>query len=374
MAKDPFGPDFRRQFDRELKRLQYHDQGGREQPQEEKPPKLIGKPGSAERIAWIASQADPAIVEELGWDQARANWTAVGTFLQNTLNQISAVENSEYFDGRYPEEVSEQFASAIRVLASTNDPTLTQAFQTELEDSGSDLIEYFAPALDIAQQHEDLNTYEAMRGYEQARLDERGKMLETEYQQIQKRTGPGGLQAADALARGLGDTLYSPNLGEDELRASMRSTAEQAHATQRGLGQMAFFKAFDDEVAKKYGPGAVNDETRERWESDLRATTLETVDRAFGNPQDAADRAIGSMIVDDRKAATGKGLFQEQVENAMDELDSHSKQNLPHAQAFADEAVEDWEATHDSDGFERTTQDGQGREHGGRFDPVRRDR
>jgi hypothetical protein len=80
------------------------------------------------------------------------------------------------------------------------------------------------------------------------------------------------------------------------------------------------------------------------------------------------------MIVDDRKAATGKGLFQEQVENAMDELDAHSKQNLPHAQALADEAVKEFEQTHDADGFERVTQDGRGNEHGGRFDPVRRDR
>jgi hypothetical protein len=85
MAKDPFGADFKRQFDRELKRLQYHSEGGRERPKKEKPPKLVGKPGSAERIAWIASQADPTIVEELGWEQARANWTAVGTFLQNTF-------------------------------------------------------------------------------------------------------------------------------------------------------------------------------------------------------------------------------------------------------------------------------------------------
>jgi hypothetical protein len=76
------------------------------------------------------------------------------------------------------------------------------------------------------------------------------------------------------------------------------------------------------------------------------------------------------LALDDRKAEKGKSLFVEQLDA---ELEKHSTEP-PHRQALRDEAVREFEQTHDEDGFLRTTQDAQGREHGGRYDPVRRDR
>jgi hypothetical protein len=191
-------------------------------------------------------------------------------------------------------------------------------------------------------------------------MNERYKLLESEYDAIERRTGPDGLLAADYLVRSLDDP-YAPT-DDDHLRAHLRSAAEQVAATNRGLRVMGFLQELDDEIIRKYGP-AGNDEDREKWESEVRAATIETVNRKFGTPEEAADRAINSMIADDRRAANdGKSDFQLAVEAEMAEHDSHARQNLPHLQRMADQSVEQWNATHDEVGRETTQTDALGRE------------
>jgi hypothetical protein len=72
------------------------------------------------------------------------------------------------------------------------------------------------------------------------------------------------------------------------------------------------------------------------------------------------------MIEDDARHATGKSAFQRALEAELDEHDSHARQNSPHLKALADANVREFEATHDESGYPLTTQDGLGREHGGR--------
>lgn len=137
--------------------------------------------------------------------------------------------------------------------------------------------------------------------------------------------------------------LYHPASDEDLVRAELRVTAEQVKANQHGLKIGAFLSEFNKEVARNYGPGSSwSDEEREKWEQELRQATVETVERAFGNPADAANRAIDGMIEDDRKAATGKGAFERALDAELDKHDSHARQNMPHARAMAESAARDW--------------------------------
>jgi hypothetical protein len=185
------------------------------------------------------------------------------------------------------------------------------------------------------------------------------------------RTGPAGLKAAHDFLTNTGETVYNPYLDDDTIRAAARATAEAARATEAGLNTMKFLADFDKEIARNHGPGSSwNDEERARWETELKVGTIETVEKAFGNPEIHDERALLGMALDDRKAEKGKGLFEEMLDN---ELEKHSTEP-PHRQAFRDEAVKEFEETHDEDGYLRTTQDALGREHGGRYDPVRRDR
>ena len=65
-------------------------------------------------------------------------------------------------------------------------------------------------------------------------------------------------------------------------------------------------------------------------------STVESVERAFGDPNDHADRAIDGMINDDRRAATGKGSFERALDAELDKRNSHARQNSPHLRALAE--------------------------------------
>src|SRR5262245_38847873 len=101
--------DFEKAINAEMRRMQYHSEGGRERlgkpkPQAEKPLKLRGEPGSAERWQQVAEMTDdPTLISEMAYE-------SIGVHLQNALHAIHAYENSDYFDGEnYPQEVIDQF-------------------------------------------------------------------------------------------------------------------------------------------------------------------------------------------------------------------------------------------------------------------------
>jgi len=380
-GKDFFGPEFQKALDREMARTVMHSSTGREilrererRGSQEKPFKLRGEPGSPERIAWVASQVDPSIADELDWDLAREAWAQVGVALQDSLRTIRDWEETGEFGEEAPPEVFEAFSSAARLLGSVGDPQLYQAFANELEAIGSEFSEHLPGMVEYAQGEQRLEDYDLVRAHEQARLDDRHEMLTREYDDIAKRTGPLGLQAAHEFLTELGDTTYDPAMDEDTIRAAARATAESAAAAERGIGVMGFLAEFDKEAARIAGPGSHwNDQERERWEAEQRAGTVEVVERKFGSPELHDDRAITGMLLDDHKRETGKPMLQHQIEHALDEHDSHARQNLPHLDAMREAEVRDWERTHDPDGFDRSQIDGQGRDHGGEYEQPRRD-
>jgi hypothetical protein len=367
-GKDFFGPEFQRALDREIARDFMHSNSGREieakyegRQQGEPEFRLRGTPGSAERMEQVMEYAkDPTLISELAWNQ-------VGVHLQNALHQIHAFEQSDYFDGEnYPQEIVDTFTSAARMLGSVGDPRLVEAFSNELGDSM--FQEYLGSAVEYAANDQAMANFDVARAHAQTQIDNRQKMLETEYRQIEKRTGPDGLAAADEFARGMGETLYHPEADEDHLRASMRSTAEQASATKKGLRQMSFLQDFDREVARSHGPGSSwNDQQRAEWETDLRNASMETVNRTFGDPEDAADRAIIGMMVDDREAATGKSLFEEALDDEIKKDYAHSKPGSEHLKKLAAANAKEWRETHDEDGYPRVVEDSRGNEHGQRY-------
>jgi hypothetical protein len=353
----PFGYPDKKSFEAAIQReLDAMAESGREPtnppPKQKAAPgfKLRGEPDSLERWSQAAELVgDPSIAQMAAYDRVAGE-------LQNAALAVQRAEER----GEYDQATIDRFASASRHLAALNDPAMYAAFEDAIY--GSEAAEHLEDAVRFAAYQQANAETDAAVAMEQGRLNQRQQLLESEYQAIEKRTGPDGLVAADYLARSLGDLAYAPQADEDQLRASLRATAEQVAATQRGMRQGAFLKAFDDEAARRYGP-AGNDAEREKWETELRNGSVEIVERAFGDPEDAADRAVNSMIRDDRRAANkGKSDFEIALDAELDEINSHARQNSPHMRRLADIAVEEFEATHDESGRRTTRTDALGRE------------
>jgi hypothetical protein len=350
----PFGYKIKADFEKAVQReLDAMGKSGREpttpepKPRAEPTFKNRGQPDSPERWAQAIELVggDPQIVAGAVYDRVTGELNAA----------IRAVYQAE--ETGYDQRTLDQFAAAVRHLAATGDPDLYAAFEDAI--AGTEVEEHLESAVRFAEYQRASADVDAAVAMEQDRLDQRHKLLESEYEAIQKRTGPDGLAAADHLTRSLGDLAYGGD--EDQLRASLRSTAEQVAATERGLRQGAFLKEFDDEVVRKWGP-AGSDSERERWETELRNGSVEIVERAFGDPEDAADRVVNSMIRDDRRATTGKSDFEAALDAELAEMYTHSRQGSPHLRRLADIAVEEFEQTHDESGRRTTRTDALGRE------------
>jgi hypothetical protein len=155
VARDPFGPGFEKELDRELARTIMHSSAGREierehqrrpKQKQEESFKLRGAPGSPERWAQAveaAGELGPSLAAEAALD-------TVGVELMNTIHAINAEESSPYFEGSYSPETSERFAAACRYLAASNNPQLYAAFEHELAETGSELGEYLYAGVEYA--------------------------------------------------------------------------------------------------------------------------------------------------------------------------------------------------------------------------------
>lgn len=335
-----------------------------EAPPKPQPQKLLrGEPGSVERMRQVAAMSgDPSLLAELGWAQ-------VGTALENALHQIRADEaRDDFWDSEQPAyrpETVEAFSQATRLIATTRSPELYAAFQNELGED-SPLQEFLDPAIEFASTQNRIEDYGLAKAAEEQRMGEREQMLSREYADIERRTGRAGITAADQLAENLHQegVLYDPHSNEDHIRAELRATAEQQSAGERAMRQGAFLTEFDREAARRYGPGSSwNDQEREKWETELRNGTVEVVNRTFGDPQDAADRAILGMIADDQRHATGKSALERGLDAEIAKQYEHSRQGSPHLNALREESVKEYERTHDESGYPTTDTDGLGREH-----------
>jgi hypothetical protein len=87
------------------------------------------------------------------------------------------------------------------------------------------------------------------------------------------------------------------------------------------------------------------------------------MERAFGDPTDAANRAIDGMIVDDVRHQTGKSPFEHGLDAELAEINLHTRQGSPHLNALREETVKEYERTHDESGYPTTETDGLGREY-----------
>ena len=96
---------------------------------------------------------------------------------------------------------------------------------------------------------------------------------------------------------------------------------------------------------------------------ELRTGKVEVAQRAVGNPEDAADRAISGMIEEDTRRKTGKGALERALDAEFEEMYSHTRQGSPHLNALREETVREWEATHDESGHPTTDYAALGREH-----------
>jgi hypothetical protein len=365
--------DFLKNLNRELDRLSVPgaDRGKERPARRRKQSSIPGEPNSPERMQYVASQIeDPNLRGQLVSELA---WESVGTHLRNALHLIHADEAREdfydYDQPNYRQETLEAFASAARMLGRVPDPQLFAAFQSELGED-SPLQELLAPVVQNEVEFGAFENYEVARAHQQSRMDERERLLSEEYREIERTTGRAGLEGADQLAHMLAaeNLLYDPQADELQLRGQLRSTAETAAATDWGLKQAAFLTEFDREAARRYGPGSSwNDQEREKWESELRMGTVETVERAFGDPADQANRAVDRIIDADQRRATGKSALERGLDAEFERMAQHDSR-APHKRAMATENVKEYEATHTARGEPTTVRDGYDREVGGRYD------
>jgi hypothetical protein len=196
-----------------------------------------------------------------------AAYSQIGVQLANAARAVQIADER----GEYDQTTLDQLAAACRTLATVGvaQPHLYDAFRDSI--AGTEAEEYLNPAVRQAMADQANADLDIAVAREQDRLDQRQKLLEREYRQIERHTGADGVQAADELARSIGDLTYHEALSDDHVRAALRSTAEQASANQRGLRKMPFLQAFDDEVMRKYGPGAVTDLPPDRLARGARA-------------------------------------------------------------------------------------------------------
>jgi hypothetical protein len=313
--------------------------------------KLEGAPDSPERWAQAARLVnDPEILQGALYDRVTGH-------LRDTVRAIQRAEER----GEYDQQTLDKFASAARHLAAIGDPYLYAAFEEQLD--GTEVQEHLADAVGFAQFQQANADMDAAAAQEQARLDQREQLLAREYEIAAARHGETAVQAVDGMVRQAEDAFYSPNISDDEVRALARTTAEQVHANEKASRNFSLDAAITEEMMRIAPPGSSwNDEERHRWEQGMRQTVLENYQNKLGDPDRSAERAIASMLRDDRKAETGKGDFERALDAEFAEMYSHSRQGSEHLRKLADENVREWEATHDETGQPTTFRDGLGRE------------
>jgi hypothetical protein len=314
--------------------------------------KLRGAPDSEERWEQAVSLVDdPEIVGRGIYDRVIADLRGAAILIQQ------AEERGEEYD----RATIDAFATATRHLAALQDPQMYSAFEEAI--AGSEAEEHLGQAVAFAEYQQANADRDAMVAMEQDRLDKRQQLLAREYEIAAKRHGDLAVSAVDGMVRMGPDTFYSPALSDDEVRALARKTADQVHQNQAAVRSFPIDAAITEEMIRQAPPGSSwNDAERDLWETNMRQTVLDNYQKKLGDPDVSADRAIRSMIEDDKRAETGKGAFERALDAELDEMYTHSRQGSPHLQRLADQNAAEWEATHDELGRRTTGTDALGRE------------
>ncbi len=175
---------------------------------------------------------------------------------QNTLHTIRAYEDSRNFDGTYPQEIQDAFASSARMLASTGARSCTPPSSTSWSRAAPTWPSTCPRPSNTRRPRAASRATRLQPAQGQAHLDARHELLKREYEDISRRTGPVGLEAAHEFITGAQDSVYDPNVDTDSIRGAARVTAEAAAAAERGMNVMGFLSEFDKEAARIAGPGS----------------------------------------------------------------------------------------------------------------------
>ena len=213
-------------------------------------------------MAQVAEMAqDPTLLSELGWAQ-------VATGLENCLRQVRADEAREDFfetgEPGYQPSTIEAFTSAARMLAQLGDERLYTAFQHQLGED-SPLQDFLQPAVEFAQTQGRVESYELGRAAEEKRMNERERVLNQEYRDIEA-------EARAGRCRGCRPARREPLPGGPALSPGRRPGSPPRTAPRDR-------RAGDGEPARPT-PGCLPDGVRQR---------------AFGVPRAAVPHALAGL-------------------------------------------------------------------------------
>ena len=327
---------FERAFQRELDALSVHGHGPNgerpgEQRKKAKPGfRFAGPPGSPERMAQIERIIGPQnknLMHTVARNQAG----------QEIMRAVKAIQSAPT-----PEAIQE----AAQLIAAYDDVQVARAAIQAINPTGfgDEFVRELRDAAESVEEARGMSEVEA----EEKRLADRQRLLHEEYRRVQGR--PDEEQAVDHLAQHLGDALYSPEMEDDQARVLLRSQSEMAKRQRKAANSFLTVAAMEDEFRKRYGPGGVSDEEREKWERELREGTLEVYDRANPTPEQGARAAFESVVHD--KAFKGTSPMRVALDAEFERMAIHDSDS-EHKNAMREADAKEWERTHGSDGRPR---------------------
>jgi hypothetical protein len=349
--------DFRKALDRELDALSVHSHRGGlrpgqrgEQPTPERsarPPDqkiqavsvekhleafgLKGEPGSPERWEQVKQIAPDSY--------ARMEQQKQLQILALLVDQWSQSEDTEYHGRSVVAEVA-------KLAWAVGDMNVYGAARQAVEEiGGEDAANYLDTLMSHRLQVEEGRQQEAFEESEGERMGEVEKQLRSEYDVIERKLGPAGLEAADQVAQSINadGLLYDPEVDPERVRVMLRAAGEAGKAEDYALKTFAAHADLNREIKKRYGPSGA-DSGRERWEAEVDDAAVEAFERAQAHaaPEQASRRAIASR----EQEKAGKSRYMEALNAELEKLSSEPE----HRQALRDQEVREYEKRHDEGG------------------------
>ena len=325
--------DFLDSVEREMAAMEIHSNrpGARPgQPNEQATPgfRLRGEPMSKERWKQVAHLVGPQnqhLLNEIG-RREKGN---------EVFRAVKAVQEDPSRDN---------LAYAARLVAELEDVNVARAAISAIQPTGA--VDHFVSALVDASDVVEQRKAEHDEAAERRRLAERQELLAREYERVQRH--PEQAEAVDAMAQGLGDLMYHPEMADDEARVLLRSQAEAAKGQRKALDDFAFLSSLESEFAR-YGPAGV-DEHRIEYERGMKEAALEVFDRHNPTAEQAAAAAVDSVAHE--RAFGDKPAIEVFLEREFENMALHDSR-APHKVAMRDENVRDFHDHYDEVGRPR---------------------
>lgn len=286
--------EFLNDVQRELDARAIHDSEASWERSQPKPQRLRGKPNSPERIrevARIAGVDEQHFLNTVSRDRA-------GQRLVRVVKKLSQGYDREALDEAAELTISLGDENVARAAMNAMHPEMAKA--------------YYERMVEVADGRD--------QSAEEERIADRQRLLAAEYERAE-RLGPGVVEQVDKLARTHVDAVYD-DLRDDEVQVLLRAQAEQARSERYALNQLGIKTAITEEIIG--GPGAPgshwNDEDRQRWEDELRVSSLEEYENHVVSADEAIQKAAASL---DRPPS-----LSEAMEAEFDSMALHYRENL----------------------------------------------